>query len=91
MNNYENYNNIPLMKNRNDVKFNYNKYNNNNINTNNNIKTDGNYETANTGKREYNKDILNNNYNPKLEKNYILLERDDMLNEIENLSIFLKI
>jgi len=87
-NNSNNYNNIQINSKHKNIKFNYNK---NYISPN----TEGNNNTNNNNinpskggnpRRVYNKEILNNNYNVNMKKDIMLMQRDDMLNEIESLS-----
>lgn len=95
LNNNDNYvygGNINIHSNYNrNVKFNYNRNNNYNNapNYNSNVNDNNNTNSTAVGnpRRVFNKDILNNNYDTNMQKNMLLIQRDDMLNEIESLSI----
>jgi len=80
----------PIVNNYNrNIKFNYDSHHagksvsdvNNNTNSSN---------VGGNPRRVFNKNILNNNYDvdSKMQKNTLLMQRDDMLNEIESLSKF---
>jgi hypothetical protein len=83
-----NSNQIPMNRNANykNIKFNYKQnyeiVSDANVNINNNTNSTGNGNP----RRIFNKDILNNNYDANVQKNILLMQRDDMLNEIQFLS-----
>lgn len=80
-----NYNYINNNLNNKNVRFNYNRNYAGNLDANNN--TVGSTNAGNP-RRVFKKDILNNNYDMNMQKNNLLMQRDDMLNEIESLSNF---
>lgn len=91
-NNHGNNNNIVINPhNKNNIKFNYNYSKNNTNNNTNNHNTNVNSmnNTNEKERRTFNKDILNNNYEVDKQKNILMKQKEDMINEINSLSNFI--